>query len=75
MEIQKIKKPRRKFVIIAKAQTGNFVKFRTNKIENTLKFLCEKHQIFYANIFSNKGANKGLLIYTYGRKKGLEPAH
>ena len=69
------KKPRRKFVIIAKSSAGNFVRFRTNNINKTLTFLIDKYQIYFANIFSNKGTNRGLLIYTYGKKKGLEPAH
>jgi hypothetical protein len=70
-----IDKPRRKFVIIAKASSGNFVKFRTNNFERTINFLINKHQIFFANIFSNKGTDRGKMLYTYGKRKGIEPAH
>ena len=69
------KKNKRKFVIIAKTSSGNFVKFRTNNVEKTIIFLNDKHQIYFANIFSNNGPNKGMLIYTYGKKKGIEAAH
>jgi hypothetical protein len=69
------KKVKRKFVIIAKTAAGNFVKYRTNNIDKTIEFLIKKHEIFYCNVFSNKGINRGLMLYTYGRKKGLEPAH
>ena len=73
--IQMEKKNKRKFVIIAKTSSGNFVKFRTNNIEKTIIFLNDKHQIYFANIFSNTGQNKGMLVYTYGKKKGIETAH
>ena len=71
----KPEKKRRKFVIIAKVSSENFVKYRTNKIENTIQFIAKKYNgLRYANIFCNDGANRGALVFTYGIKKGLEPA-
>ena len=66
------KKSRRKFVIIAKVDTNTFVKYRSNDINNFLKFALKKYPgLRFANIYSNKGADRGRLIGTYGSKKGL----
>ena len=75
-------RPRRKYAIIAKVEaapvlTKNcFVKYRANDIDKTIKFLHKKWPgFFYANIFSNKGQDKNKMLYTYGKFKGLQPAH
>lgn len=72
----KRKTDKRKYVIIAKINNTNFVKYRTNNIENTILFLKNKYTDFrYANIFSKIGVNKGMLLYTYGKIKGLQIAY
>jgi len=68
-------KKKRKFVAIAKASNGNFVKYRFNDLKNFTDFVIKKHNPFFFNVFSNTGINKNLLMFTWGRKKGLEPAH
>jgi|LakMenE01Jun11ns_1017448.scaffolds.fasta_scaffold9607617_1 hypothetical protein len=72
----KKKTDKRKFVIIAKVSNDNFVKYRTNNIDNTILFIKNKYPDFrFANIFSKIGINKGLLLYTYGKIKGLQNAY
>ena len=66
---------KRKFVAIAKAENSNFVKYRFNDLNKFIEFIVKKHNPFFFNVFSNTGINKGLLMYTWGRKKGLEPAN
>jgi hypothetical protein len=74
--LNKRKIDKRKFVVIAKVSNDNFVKYRTNNIENTIVFLKNKYPDFrYANIFSKIGINKGMLLYTYGKIKGLQIAY
>jgi len=68
-------KPRRKFVLIAKVDNTNFVKYRANDLDNAIKFILKKFSgTRFINIFSNKGIDRGKLVYTYGSRKGLEPA-
>lgn len=68
-------KHRRKFVAIAKANKTDFVKYRFNDFNKFLAFILRKFpETYYINIFSNKGADKNKLVYTWGKKKGLEPA-
>jgi len=69
-------KPKRKFVVIAKVDAYVFVKYRCNDLENFFKrFLLVKYpQARFANVYCNKGSQKRLLLYTWGNKKGLEPA-
>ena len=69
-----MRKQKRKFVIIAKTDTGIYLKFKTNNIVNTIEFLKKKYRIFFANIYVNTGDRNGTLIYTYGKNKGLEAA-
>jgi len=67
-----MEKPRRKYAIIVKIDSTNFVKYRSNNIENFLKFALKKYPgLRYANIYSNRGADRTKLIGTYGSKKGL----
>jgi len=70
------KKDKRKFIIIAKVSNESFVKYRCNDIENCIKFIRSKFIDFrYANIFSKTGVNKGKLLFTYGKHKGLVNAY
>jgi len=69
-----MRKQKRKFVIIAKTDTGIYLKFKTNNIVNTIEFLKKKYRIFFANIYVNTGNTNGTLVYTYGKNKGLEAA-
>jgi len=66
----------KKFVSIAKVDNTTFVKYRFNDIDKYILFQLKKWpDTRFINIFSNKGADKRKLLYTYGRKKGLEPSH
>lgn len=69
-------KPKRKFVVIVKIDSTNFVKYRCNDLQNFFgKFLLKKFPLSrFANVYCNKGMNKGRLEYTWGSKKGLQPA-
>ena len=69
-----MRKQKRKFVIIAKTDTGIYLKFKTNNKVNTIEFLKKKYIIFFANIYVNTGDTNGTLVYTYGKNKGLEAA-
>ena len=70
------KKKSRKFVVIAKVDATQFVKYRSDNYENLLKFMLNKYSLFrFANIYCNEGANKGKLMYTYGKIKGLQNAY
>jgi len=65
-------KPKRKFIAIAKVDAEKFVKYRTNKPENCIKFLHKKFPLLrFVNFFFNKGPHKSKLYATYGTKKGL----
>lgn len=71
-----IKKDKRKYVIIAKVSNDVYVKYRCNDIMNCVNFLKTKYNDFrFANIFSKNGADKGKLLFTYGKFKGLIPAY
>ena len=65
-----MRKQKRKFVIIAKTDTGIYLKFKTNNIVNTIEFLKNKYKIYFANIYVNTGDTNGTLVYTYGKNKG-----
>jgi hypothetical protein len=72
----KEKKPKRKFVVIIKTDINgiqnNFKKYRTNNIENFLKFMLKKYPYsLYANFYFNTGINKGSVFKTWGKNKGL----
>lgn len=69
-------KNRRKFVIIAKVDNYVFVKYRSNNVENFIyKFLLVKWPgARFANIYSGKGQDKGSLLFTWGKIKGLQSA-
>ena len=70
------KKRSRKYILIAKADINTFVKYRSDNYINTISFLQKKYTKFcFANIYSNTGADKGKLIYTFGKLKGLQPAY
>jgi len=69
-------KSRRKFVIIGKVDKDKFVKYRCNDLTKLFEFLLKEFPgLLFVNVFSNKGAGKGVMLYTWGRKKGLEKAH
>lgn len=71
-------KNRRKFVAIAKVQSSpeHFVKYRFNDMNNFIEFMKRKHPgVLFINIFSNKGVNKNMLLYTWGKVKGLQNAY
>lgn len=71
----KNKKHKKKFCIIAKVGAEHFVKYRSNNLENFFNFLVKKYGVvYYANVFSNTGADENKMIFTYGRHKGLQPA-
>ena len=67
---------KRKYKVIAKTtNAGNFVKYRSNNAENFIKFLQRKYPgACYANFYSNRGADRGALVLTWGKFKGLQPA-
>lgn len=71
-----IKKNKKKFCIIAKVGKDQFVKYRSNDLTNFFNFLIKKYgTVYYANVFSNKGADENKMIFTYGKHKGLQPAY
>jgi hypothetical protein len=70
------KKAKRKFVVIVKIGNDqtikNFVKYRTNNIENFIKFMLKKYpNSLWANFYNNTGTNKNAIFKTWGKKKGL----
>lgn len=69
------KKHKKKFCIIAKVGTEQFVKYRSSNLDNFFIFLNKRYTVYYANVFSNVGADENKLIFTYGRHKGLQPAY
>lgn len=70
------KKRSRKFILICKADKDLFVKYRSDDFNKTLVFLQKKYSKFcFANIFCNTGSDKGKLIYTFGKLKGLQNAY
>ena len=72
MSKTKKNKPK-KFTAIAKTDNYVFVKYRFNKWDNFLNFLLKKYPgTRFINIFSNKGADKEQLVYTWGKNKGLQ---
>jgi hypothetical protein len=74
--MNKPEKKIKKFVSVAKVDNTKFVKYRFNDINKYIEFQLRKWpDTRFINIFSNKGADKRKLLYTYGRKKGLEPSH
>lgn len=69
-------KPKKKYVTISKVDADKFVKYRCNDLKNFTEFIVKKYPLFrYSNIFSNTGANKGMLVYTFGKYKGLNLAY
>lgn len=71
-----MKKYKKQYCIIAKIDSINFVKYRSDNLDNFFIFLIKKYpNVRYANIFSNKGVNENKLIYTWGKIKGLQPAY
>lgn len=75
-------RPERKFTAIAKVgydksiQKNICVKYRTNKPENVIAFLQKKFpSVCWINIFHRIGDRKNMLAYTWGKNKGLQPAH
>jgi hypothetical protein len=76
----RIRKHKKKYCIIAKVAGASsgftfFVKYRSENLENFFIFLNKKYHVYYANIFSNKGADENKLIFTYGKHKGLQHAY
>lgn len=72
---QQPERHKRKFVIIAKVDKYSFVKYRCNDLTKLFKFLLDKYPgTLFVNIYSNKGADKGAMLYTWGKIKGLEKA-
>lgn len=75
-------KKERKFTLIAKVgydpalKQAICVKFRTNNIDNLIKFFQRKYpQLAWVNVYSRIGADKGKMLYTWGSKKGLCQAY
>jgi hypothetical protein len=69
-------KPKKKYVTISKVDKDKFVKYRVNDLHNFTLFITKKYPLFrYSNIFCNTGQNKGMLVYTYGKHKGLNLAY
>lgn len=69
-------KPKKKYVTISKVDKDKYVKYRVNDLKNFTEFIVKKYPLFrYSNIFSNTGTNKGMLIYTFGKHKGLNLAY
>ena len=50
------------------------VKYRFNNIEKFFSFVTKKYPVSWINIFYRKGEQKNKLAYTWGSKKGLQPA-
>lgn len=68
-------KKSRKYVVIAKIQPDQFVKYRSNDIDKVIKFITTKYPpVKFMNIYSNAGDHKGKMLYTWGKNKGLEAA-
>jgi len=69
-------KPKKKYVTISKVGQDQYVKYRVNDLNNFQLFILKKYPLFrYSNIFANTGSNKGMLIYTLGKYKGLNLAY
>jgi len=69
-------KPKKKYVTISKVGPDIFVKYRVNDLHNFQLFILKKYPLFkYSNIFANTGSNKGMLVYTLGKHKGLNLAY
>jgi len=70
-------KPKKKYVTISKVDQDKFVKYRVNDLHNDFtQFIVKKYPLFrYSNIFANTGSNKGMLVYTFGKYKGLNLAY
>jgi hypothetical protein len=68
-------KKSRKYVVIAKVEADNFVKYRSNNVEKVIKFITTKYPyVRFMNIYCNTGEQRGKMLYTWGRHKGLEDA-
>ena len=70
------KKPKRKYSVIVKIGNDqtikNFVKYRTNNIDNFLKFMLKKYPTsLWANFYYKTWINKGAIYKTWGKTKGL----
>jgi hypothetical protein len=69
-------KPKKRYVTISKVDKDKFVKYRVNDLHNFTQFITNKYPNFrYSNIFYNTGQNEGKLIYTFGKRKGLNLAY
>ena len=69
-------KPKKKYVTISKIGKDQYVKYRVNDLHNFTEFIKKKYPLFkYSNIFANTGQNKGMLVYTLGKHKGLNLAY
>ena len=80
--MKKSKRKDRKFTLIAKVdydpilKQAKCVRFKTNNIDNTIKFLQIKFtKLAWINIYGRIGADKGKLLETWGSKKGRQLAH
>jgi len=69
-------KRRKKYTAITKVDSEKYVKHRTNDPQKFINsfILFKWPGARFINFFSNKGPDKRKLIYTWGKKKGLEPA-
>ena len=69
-------KHKKKYVTISKVGQDQYVKYRVNDLHNFQLFILKKYPLFkYSNIFANTGSNKGMLVYTLGKNKGLNLAY
>ena len=70
------KKAKRKFVVIAKIDSVNFVKYRSDNYDNLILFLKKKYpDLRFANIYSNQGIDENKMLYTWGKIKGLQRSY
>lgn len=66
------KRPKKRFVLIAKIDSYTFVKYRFNDVANVLDFMLKKYpDLRFINFFYNTGENKGVKWAEYGKHKGL----
>lgn len=75
IKAQQPDKHRRKYVAIAKVDKYTFVKYRFNDLTKFFEFLLKKFPgTLFVNVFSNKGADRRQLLFTWGKNKRLEKA-
>jgi|694.fasta_scaffold19382_16 hypothetical protein len=67
------KKAKKKYICIAKINSYECVKYRTNDINKCVNFLRSKFAgLRFANFYYNTGINKRSIYATWGKIKGFE---